>query len=159
MTTFRKRLLIGVMAAGLGATSFAVYADRPGCGPMGAGPAAFGERGGSPEKMAAYFEKRQSELHDKLKLNANQEGAWKNYIARIKPTEPPMRPDRAEIEKLPAPERMEKMFGFMQDNQKRMADRIAATKEFYAVLTPEQQKIFDAEFGPGRGHRRHRGPF
>lgn len=157
MTTFRKRFLIGVMAAGLGAASFAAYADRPGCGPMGAGPAAFGEHGRSPEKMAAHFEKRQSELHDKLKLNASQEGAWKNYIARIKPQEPPKRPDRAEIDKLPAPERMEKMFGFMQEHEKRMADRIAATKEFYAVLTPEQQKIFDAEFQHGKGHRRHRG--
>ena len=159
MTTFRKRLLIGVMAAGLGAASFAVYAERPGCGPMGAGPAAFGERGRSPEKMAAYHEKRQSELHDKLKLNANQEGAWNAYTARTKPAEMPNRPDRAEMEKLPAPERMEKMFGFMQENEKRMADRIAATKEFYAVLTPEQKKIFDEEFQPGMGHRRHRGPF
>lgn len=159
MTTFRKRLLIGLMAAGIGAASFAAYAERPGCGPMGAGPAAFGERGRSPEKMAAWFEKRQAELHDKLKLNASQEGAWKNYIARVKPTEPPKRPDRAEIEKLPAPERMEKMLGFMQENEKRMADRIAATKEFYAVLTPEQQKIFNDEFMPGKGRRHHRGPF
>lgn len=157
MTTFRKRLLIGAIAASLGAASLAAYAERPGCGPMGAGPAAFGEHGRSPEKMAAYFEKRQTELHGKLKLNANQEAAWKTYIAHIKPQEAPKRPDRAEIEKLPTPERMEKMFGFMQENEKRMADRIAATKEFYATLTPEQQKIFDAEFQHGKGHRRHRG--
>ena len=157
MTTFRKSLLIGLTAAGLGVASFAAYADRPGCGPMGAGPASFGEHGRSPEKMAAYFEKRQAELHDKLKLNANQEGAWNAYIAKIKSVEPQKRPDRAEIEKLPAPERMDKMFNFMQENQKRMAERIAATKKFYAVLTPEQQKIFDAEFQHGKGHRRHRG--
>ena len=156
MTTLRKRIMIGVIAAGLGATSFAALADR-GCGPMGAGPAMSGEHGRSPEKMAAHFEKRQSELHGKLKLNANQEGAWNAYIDRIKPVAPSQRPDRAEIEKLPAPERMERMYGFMQENQKRMADRIAATKEFYAVLTPEQKKIFDDEFRPGRGHRRHHG--
>ncbi|WP_420475004.1 Spy/CpxP family protein refolding chaperone [Noviherbaspirillum sp. ST9] len=154
MTTFRKRFLIGVLAAGLGAASFGAYADRGDCGPMGAG---FGGHGRSPEKMAEHFDKRQSELHDKLKLNANQEGAWKNYMARIKPQEPPKRPDRAEIDKLPAPERMDRMFGFMQENEKRMADRIAATKEFYAVLTPEQKKVFDEEFRPGPGHRRHRG--
>lgn len=157
MTTFRKRFLIGVMVASLGATSFAAYADRPGCGPMGAGPAAFDGYGRSPEQMAARFDKRQAELHDKLKLNASQEAAWKNYIARIKPQEPQKRPDRAEIEKLPGPERMERMFGFMQENEKRMADRVVATKEFYAVLTPEQQKIFDAEFQHGRGHGRHHG--
>lgn len=157
MNTLRKRLLIGLMAAGLGAASFGAYADRPGCGPMGAGPAAFGEHGRSPEKMAAHFEKRQSELHDKLKLNASQEAAWKAYLAKIKPAEAPKRPDRAEIANMPAPERMEMMLGFMQENQKRMADRIAATKEFYAVLTPEQRKVFDEEFQPGRGHRRHHG--
>ena len=157
MTTFRKRLLIGVVAAGFGATSFAAFAGRPDCGPMGAGHASFGEHGRSPEKMAARFEKRQSELRDKLKLNANQEGAWQTYVARIKPVAPVKHPDRAEMEKLPAPERMEKMFGFMQEKEKRMADRIAATKEFYAVLTPEQKKIFDEEFLPGRGHRRHHG--
>ena len=150
MTTFRKRFLIGVMAATLGAASLAAHAQRPDCGPRGAGHH-------SPEKMAERFEKRQSELHDKLKLNASQEGAWKAYVDRIRPAAPAQRPDRAEIEKLPAPERMERMYGFMQENQKRMADRIAATKEFYAVLTPEQKKIFDEEFKPGRGHGHHRG--
>jgi periplasmic protein CpxP/Spy len=154
MSTFRKRFLIGLMAASLGAASFAAYADRGDCGPMGA---SFGGHGRSPEKIAQHFEKRQSDLHDKLKLNASQEGAWKTYVARIKPQEPQQRPDRAEMEKLPAPERMERMYGFMQENEKRMADRIAATKEFYAVLTPEQKKIFDEEFRPGPGHRRHRG--
>jgi periplasmic protein CpxP/Spy len=157
MTTFRKSLLIGLMAAGFGTASIAAYADRPDCGPMGAGHAAFGDHDRSPEKMAAHFEKRQSELHDKLKLNANQEGAWKAYLARIKPVAPQNRPDRAEIEKLPTPERMDRMFGFMQERQKHMADRIAATKEFYAVLTPEQQKTFDAEFQAGKGHGRRRG--
>ncbi|OWW21465.1 Spy/CpxP family protein refolding chaperone [Noviherbaspirillum denitrificans] len=156
MTTFRQRLLIAVMAAGLGAASVATYAAGPDCGPMG-GHASFGERGRSPEQMAAHFEKRQSELHDKLKLNANQESAWKAYMARIKPVEPQKRPDRAEIDKLPAPERMERMYGFMQEREKHMADRIAATKEFYAVLTPEQKKVFDDEFRQGPGHRRHRG--
>ncbi len=157
MNTFRKHLLIGLTVAGIGAASFA-YAAGPDCGPMGAGPAAFGERGRSPEKIAARFEKRQAELHDKLKLNANQEGAWKNYIAKVKPAAPQNRPDRAEIEKLTAPERMEMMLGMMQEHEKRMVDRIAATKEFYAVLTPEQQKIFNEEFRFGKGHRRHHKP-
>ncbi|RZI42783.1 hypothetical protein EGT07_12395 [Herbaspirillum sp. HC18] len=156
MTTFRKRFLIGLMAAGLSAASFAAPADKADCGPMGAGHPGFGEHRMSPERMKAYFEKREAAIHDKLKLNANQETAWKTYIARIKPVERPQRPDRAEIEKLPAPERMEKMLGFMQEAEKRMADRVAATKEFYAVLTPEQQKIFNDEirFGKGRHHRR-----
>jgi Spy/CpxP family protein refolding chaperone len=155
MTTFRKRLLIGMMALGLGAGAVAAYAAGPGCGPMGDGPAAFGGHGRSPERMKEYFEKRQSELHTKLKLNANQESAWNAYIGKIRPTGQFKRPDRAEMDKLSAPERMEKMLGFMKEGETHLADRIAATKEFYAVLTPEQQKIFNDEFKPG--HMRHRG--
>ena len=155
MTTFRKRLLIGLVAVGLAGGSFAAYADKAGCGPMGAGPASFGEHGRSPERMKEHFDKRQGALHDKLKLNANQESAWNAYIAKIRPTDMPKRPDRAEIDKLSAPERMEKMLGFMKEGEKRMADHLAATKEFYAVLTPEQQKTFNDEFG--RGRRRHGG--
>lgn len=155
MTTFRKRLLIGMVALGLGAGAVAAYADGPGCGPMGAGPAAFGGHGRSPERMKEYFEKRQTELHAKLKLDANQESAWNAYIGKVRPAESHKRPDRAEIDKLSAPERMEKMLDFMKEGEKHMANRVAATKEFYAVLTPEQQKIFNEEFG--RGHRRHGG--
>lgn len=155
MTTFRKRLLIGTTALALAAGSLAAYAGGPGCGPMGMGPASFGGHGKSPERMKEYFEKRQSELHDKLKLNANQESAWNAYIGKIRPTDMPKRPDRAEIDKLSAPERMEKMLGFMKEGEKHMAEKLAATKEFYAVLTPEQQKIFNDEFS--RGHRRHGG--
>jgi len=158
MASFRKRLAITLTAATLGTATFAAYAERPGCGPMGAGHAAFGEHGKSPERMKAHFEKRQAEMHDKLKLNANQEAAWNAYIAKIRPSAPAARPDRAQIEKMSAPERMEKMLAFMQEGEKRMAERVAATKEFYAVLTPEQQKIFNEEFPFGKGRRGHRGP-
>jgi Spy/CpxP family protein refolding chaperone len=39
------------------------------------------------------------------------------------------------------------------------AKRADATKTFYAALTPEQQKTFDAEtvHAGGHGHRFHRG--
>ncbi|HYD95788.1 MAG TPA: Spy/CpxP family protein refolding chaperone [Noviherbaspirillum sp.] len=151
MKTLRKRFLAGLIAAGIGAASFGALAAD--CGPMGAGPAGFG--GGAPERMKARIEKRQTELHGKLKLNANQEAAWKAFTAKMAPPASIPRPDRAEIEKLPAPERMERMLGFMQQGEKHLADRIAATKEFYAVLTPEQQKIFDEEFRFGRGGMHH----
>ncbi|MDO8320715.1 Spy/CpxP family protein refolding chaperone, partial [Rhodoferax sp.] len=36
-----------------------------------------------------------------------------------------------------------------------MDKRAEATKTFYAVLTPEQQKVFDAQ--SMQGHRSHRG--
>jgi protein CpxP len=62
------------------------------------------------------------------------------------------RPDRAEWEKLSAPERMEKQLALMKEREARMADRLAATKAFYAQLTPEQQKIFNENFMTGRRH-------
>ena len=160
MTNIRKGIVAGMIVLGLGGASIAAYADRGGCGPMGAGPASFGERGRSPEQMKAHFEKRKTDLHDKLKLNASQEAAWKNYLGKVGPMEPGARPDRAEMQKLSAPERMEKMLGFMKERENRMANVAAATKEFYAVLTPEQQKVFNDEFGGGYGHGKHRrGPF
>ncbi len=155
MTTFRKRLLTSVVAVGLAAGSYTAYANRPDWGPMGGMPTEFGEHRKSPERMKERFEKRQSELHDKLKLNANQEGAWKAYLEKMRPTDLPNPPDRAEIAKLSAPERMEKMLGFMREREKRMTEHVAATKAFYAVLTPEQQKIFNEAFSAG--HRRHGG--
>lgn len=150
MSTFRKRLLIGVVAVSLGAGSVAAFAGRPDCGYMG-GPMGAGaqERGG--ERMKERMEKRAAELHDKLKLNASQENAWRTYVGKMKPADTLARPDRAELEKLPAPERMEKMHALMKEREKFMAERVAATKEFYAVLTPEQQKTFNEEFQRGRG--------
>lgn len=150
MTTLRKRLLIGLVAAGFGAGSAAAFADKPDCGPMGFGVHA---RGG--ERMNAYMERRLSDLHGKLKLNASQENAWRSYADKMKPADMPARPDRDELDKLPTPERMEKMQALMKDREQHMTTRVAATKEFYAVLTPEQRKIFDEQFRFGQGRHQH----
>ena len=157
MIAFRKYMLVCLMAAGFGAGALAAHADD-GCGPMGTG--ASGTHRMSPEGRKEYFDKRQAQLHDKLKLNANQEGAWNAYVAKIRPADLPKRTDRAELDKLPTPERIDKLLGYMKDGEKRLTDRAAATKEFYAVLTPEQQKIFDQEFSQwlSRGRHRH-GPY
>jgi len=155
MTTFRNSLLALLLTTGVAASTFAATAEQPGSGPMGAGPAH--EQRHSPEQMRERMAKRQAALHDKLKLNASQETAWQSYIAKMKPAERPQRPDRAEMEKLSVPERMEKMLGMMKQHEQRMTERLAATKDFYAVLTPEQQKVFNAEFKPHRGDRHHGG--
>jgi Spy/CpxP family protein refolding chaperone len=44
----------------------------------------------------------------------------------------------------------------MKVMETKMTEHLAALKEFYAVLTPEQQKTFDEQmprFGDRRGHR------
>ena len=140
MTKFRRNIfLIGLAAIGLGTVPVLALAN-PGCGPMGAGPGKFAER----------IEKRQAELHDKLKLNPVQEAAWKKFHDKMKPSASRNRPDRSELAALHAPERMEKMLSMMKEHENQMAERVAAVKEFYAVLTPEQQKLFDDQFSRHR---------
>ncbi|HWQ94699.1 MAG TPA: Spy/CpxP family protein refolding chaperone [Gammaproteobacteria bacterium] len=145
MTKFRRNIfLIGLVAIGLGTASALALADTE-CGLMGAGSGKFAER----------IEKRQAELHDKLKLTSVQETAWKSFHEKMKPTESHKRPDRSELSALHAPERLERMLATMKEHESRMADRVAAVKEFYAVLTPDQQKLFDDQFSKHSKHRWH----
>lgn len=145
MTKFRRNIfLIGLAAIGLGTVSVLALADTE-CGHMGAGSGKFAER----------IEKRQTELHDNLKLTPVQETAWKSFHEKMKPTESRNGPDPSELSALHAPERLERMLATMKEHESRMADRVAAVKEFYAVLTPEQQKLFDDQFSKHSKHRRH----
>lgn len=157
MNKFRKHLLIGVTVLGLGSSAFIVNAQA-GVGEQGIRDreSMGGHRwhGGtkSPEHMQEKIAKRQAELHEQLKLSAGQESAWQNFVAAMTPADIGKRPDRAEWEKLSSPERMEKQLALMKEREARMTSRLAATKAFYATLTPEQQKIFDENFMRG-GHR------
>jgi len=163
MKAFHKRLLTGLLVLGMGASAMA--ADMTMCDQMGAeqgrghgqGMMADGSGGAKQaERMKARMDQRHTALHAKLKLNAEQEVAWTAFIAGAKPPAMGMKMDRAEIMKLSAPERMEKMIGFMKDREARMTVRLVELKKFYAVLTPEQQKIFDAESIPQHGRRHAR---
>ena len=51
---------------------------------------------------------------------------------------------------------MERMQAMMRARDARMSEHVSALKEFYAVLTPEQKKIFDSEFGHGTRRHHHR---
>lgn len=140
MTKFRRNIFfIGLAAISL-CTVPALALANTGCGPMGGGSGRFAER----------IEKHQAALHDKLKLNAEQETAWKKFTEKMKPAESRKRPDPSELSALHAPERMERMLAMMKEHESRMAERVAAVKEFYAVLTPEQQKLFDDQFSKHR---------
>lgn len=149
MSTLRKQLLVGLTALSLG---IGAAAASPG---MGGGRHMDGE--GYSEHRKERMEQRLTELRGKLNLNAQQETAWNAYIAGMKPGERPARPTRAEMEKLSAPERMEQMHARMKVGEQHMAQRVAATRDFYAVLTPEQRKIFDESFPAGRYGRGHHG--
>lgn len=104
----------------------------------------------NPARMQARFAKHAAVLKAKLKLSAAQEGAWTTFTAAMKPSADRLakRTDFTELAKLPTPERIDKMKALhsqhVNDMNAAMDQRGEATKAFYAVLTPEQQKVFDA---------------
>jgi periplasmic protein CpxP/Spy len=110
-----------------------------------------------PVKMQERMAKRQAALKQKLQLTPAQEGAWTAYTAAMQRPANLERPDRAELEKLTTPERIDRMRALRAARLAEMDRRAEATKTFYAGLTPEQKKVFDAE--TFRGHRggRHGG--
>lgn len=100
---------------------------------------------GDGSRIAAMHTKHQAQLHDKLKLSADQEAAWKTFTEKTKPDLARRKAVREEMATLTTPARMDRMLALMKEGETRMAERAAAVKEFYAALTPEQQKTFDAQ--------------
>lgn len=159
-------ILAGLLAT-VGASAMAQGAPTaPPAGPPAAGKTAgpAGERmeRHDPAKMQAWMAKRQAELKAKLKITPEQEGAWTSYTAAMQPPARGARPtpeQRAEFDKLSTPQRIDKMREMraqrMTEMNAAMDKRGEATKAFYAALSPEQQKVFDAEHQRHERHDRH----
>jgi Spy/CpxP family protein refolding chaperone len=128
---------------------------------MGQGPRAEQMQGKMAERMKEHMAKREADLKAKLKLAPEQEAAWAQFTTAMKPSaQGPKRPDPAEMAKLTTPQRIDKMQALKAERDAEMNKRMDAVKAFYATLTPEQQKVFDAEhanMGHG-GHSGHHGP-
>lgn len=163
------RTLLALSTAALLGTGAAFAQGMQGMGGGDCGPTA----GSGPkaekmqQRMAQRHEQHQKDLKAALKLTAEQEGAWKQFTDATQHDAKP-RPmfDRAEWDKLNTPQRMDKMQAMHKDREAQMAKHLEALKQFYAVLTPEQQKVFDAQHrrmerggqGGERGaHRHHHG--
>jgi Spy/CpxP family protein refolding chaperone len=76
----------------------------------------------------------------------------------MKPSADAKWPDRAEIDKLTTPERLDKMRDLRKQRDAEMDKRDAATRTFYATLTAEQKKTFDANTGRPFHRRGTQGP-
>ena len=103
-----------------------------------------------PAKMQAHMAQRQADMKAKLKITPAQEGAWTAFTAAMQPPANRMggRPgpdQRAEMDKLTTPQRIDKMREMRSQRLAAMDKRMDATKTFYTALSPEQQKVFDAE--------------
>lgn len=143
-------VLPGITVAMLGLTTSAVaqWNNSPDRGQ------GMGRDSGRMEQMR---ERRQAALHDKLKLSASQEKAWQAFVAKGKELRPKKkRPDSLEFAGLTAPQRMEKMLDRMHEREQNMTRMLGALKTFYAVLTPQQQKIFDDSMPCPGEHRMRR---
>jgi protein CpxP len=119
----------------------------------------------SPEMekaMAEHRAQRARDLHIVLRLRPDQESAWQAFQAAMAP---PPRPERPPGERPPGPppmaettpERLDMMGKHLARMEAHRARMDAATRTFYAALSPEQQQVFDAlgrlrePRGPGPG--------
>jgi hypothetical protein len=166
--TMKSGLHSLVIAGLLASAGFAGFAQPMGQG-AGGGPTQPGGKMGmhgkmDPARMEAMMTKRQADLKAKLKITTEQESAWTTFTTAIKPPAAALdhkHPDRAEMDKLTTPERIDKMHALrtehMASMNASMDKREEATKTFYAALNADQKKIFDAEharMGAHRGGRR-----
>ncbi len=148
------------------ATSISAVAQTP-AGPAPASAGMERVRHHDPAKMQAMMAKQQGELKVKLGITPAQDAAWLSYTTAMQPPAGWKRGDRqaqqAEFEKLPTPERIDKMRALRDERVAKMNAEMdkhgAATKSLYAALSAQQQKTFDAErqlHGPARGGEGHR---
>lgn len=166
-TTMIKAVMVALLGLGAMGSSYAVdpVAGRHGHAMSQEERAAKMEE--HKAKFAEMVAKHQAALHDKLKLTAAQEPAWQTFVAAVTPTLPTLPADHAAGSTMTTPERLDQHLAMAKQHLAKMETRVAATKVFYAQLTPEQQKTFDAEaekmhrhMGHGIGHRlmmRHHG--
>ena len=121
-----------------------------------------GHHGPRVEKMREHMAERHqhhlAELKTRLKLQPDQETAWKTFAEAMQaPVRVPARPERAAMEKLTTPERIDQMQVRHAQREAEMKKRGDATKAFYASLSPEQKKTFDGETARhmAGGHGQH----
>lgn len=149
-----RAVLVGLLAGSgvLAASAYAVSADRPSANPRC-------EAGQMHERGARHEARRTAHLaalKEKLQLTPQQEAAWKAFAQSRGPHQAEKRQAmREEFQKLNTPERLDRMQAGMDARRARMAERAVAIKALYAQLSPDQQRVFDAETLRHRGHGRH----
>ena len=163
-----RRLLLALAPAALAMASFAHAQPPAGAG----GPAIRMVHGGGPEMKAAREAMMKQHLEDLevvLRLRPDQESALQAFMAahhRPEPGAMTMHGGPGEMSKpQTTPERLAEMArreSAMAAEHEKMR---AAVARFYAVLSPEQQKVFDAlqrlqgpHFGGMGGHGMMGGP-
>jgi hypothetical protein len=172
MMNLKRRLLAAGLVAALGAGAIAQAQTAPAAPASGPGHHMRGEHGQpDPARMAEFRAKKEArmakhlgELKQKLQVTPAQENAWNTWTGAMKPSQM-QRPDRAEIERLTTPERIDRMHALRAQRNAEMDRKMDATKNFYSVLNPQQKQVFDTESlrllrggkGGRHGHDGHHG--
>lgn len=163
MKSFVKPLLITALLA---SSAMLAQAQMPttGQGMMHHAHAQGGHSRMDPAKMQERMAARQDELKAKLGLNAAQQAAWADYVAAMQPAGNHTRMSRderskmhEEMQSLTTPQRLDRMTAMKAERDAQMQRRQQATRNFYDVLTPAQQKVFDASTMMGGGHGKGKG--
>ncbi len=152
--------LLAAAALTLSTTAVAVAQDGPPPGPppmADDGPGGPGGPGGPMMRHHRFDpEAHAQHLRDVLQLRADQDGALKAYLAAAGPRDhdrkdgPGRGPADGPPPRLTTPERLDRETAFLAHAKA----RIDATRDFYAALSPSQQKAFDALEPMGGGHGR-----
>jgi hypothetical protein len=148
--------ILAAAALSLSTAAIAVAQD----GPPPPGPPPMADDGpdgpGGPPMMHRHRmdpEARAQHLRDVLQLRSDQDGALKTYLAAIEPKDrADWKHDDEDGPKAPltTPQRLDREAEHMTRAAEAFKARAAATRSFYAALSPSQQKAFDA-LGPMLG--------
>jgi len=114
----------------------------------------------SPEMEKAMAEHRAQmakDMHTVLRLRPDQENAWQAFQAAMAPPPRPDKPPGPPPMGATTPERLDMMGKHMAQMEAHRTKMDAATRVFYAALSPEQQQVFDA-LGRMRGPHDPGGP-
>lgn len=160
-----QMLLAGLLATAGAAVMAQGAPAAPAAATRPAGPPGERMAGHDPAKMQATMARHHADMKAKLKITPAQEGAWTSYTAATQPPADRMnRPtpeQRAALDNLPTPQRLDKMREMRAERMTAMnaamEKRADASKALYAALSPEQQKVFDAESKKHRSQRDHGG--
>lgn len=151
-----KTLIAAVLATALASVSVSAIAQsgtpplKPQPKAAATDPARMAERQQAMQaRMSERHARHMERLKAELKLSPEQEAAWKAFVVRTEPQ--PFKAPAQDWSKMTTPQRLDAQQALHAERSAEMAQRIEATKSFYAQLTPEQQKIFDAQ---SRGYQR-----
>ena len=148
---FHKHLVACALLVGMGIATAQAQPAPPAGGPPPQG------RHYDPARMAERVNRHLSALKQKLQISAAQEGAWNSFSSAMQPPANVTMPDPQAMASMTTPERIDQMRAMRDRRNAEMDRRADATKAFYAQLTPEQKKTFDAETAR-MGHGRKHGP-